>query len=113
MKNDKIWNIILLISVIMLIHGMSNSGDSDKKTAQVAQGETIAGASGAVVSMLGKKGFLAAIAAPAIWAIAALIFLAPQWIGNWANLFNPAPSIPIWVWVVGFGLLFIMLTKRN
>ena len=123
MKTDdnKIWNIILIASIILIIHGISNSGDIDKKTAQAGQNEATIGGGGLIVSGI-RKQMAAAVApvagffggGPVVWfmLIIGTLFLIP---GMWRNLSGlwSQPTIPGWVWVGAFiVLIFIVLKKR-
>lgn len=107
MNKDTMWNIVLIISVILILHGMTNVGDTDKKTADAAAGETGLGAIGAVASAIGKK---------AIWPLLGPILLilaaGPFILGNWKNFFFPQ-SIPMWVWIAGFFILFMMMSSKK
>ena len=120
MKFDKetIWNIVLIVSIIMIIHGMSNAGDKDKKSAQAAQDETAIGSIGVVASFIGKKAaFPAVLAWPLVTGIVAMFALGPSvftgWVDSITNLFNPQPGIPIWVWIAGFLVIILMVLKKK
>lgn len=105
MNKDKIWNIILIISIILIIHGLAKTGSTDKKEAQAGQDQTTIGAIGATTSFIMKK--------TNPW----LIFLAvsaslPFIFTQYKSLFFP-PSIPGWVYGAGFLVLFLMVTRRK
>ncbi len=108
MKKETIWYIFLGISVLLIINGMSHSSDPDKKTAQAAQGETAIGAGGVVAFVMKKS---AAWVVPML-AIAGLVAALPMVIGQFKNLISP-PTIPTWVWIAGFGLMFLMIVGRK
>jgi len=110
MISDKAWNIILVFSVILIIHGMINAGDEDKKVAQAGQDEAAVGTVGALVSFAGKK----AIAPVMIWTIVGVVAAVPFLFTQFRNLIAP-PTIPGWVWIAGIGLLFfmVMMNKKN
>ena len=106
MNKDQIWNIVLIISIILIIHGMTKTGSSDKKEAQAGASETTLGAVGAAGSFIAKKtvwwyGFLAVTAA------------LPFIINQWDNLFSPQPTIPLWVYVIGFIILFMFVIRKK
>jgi len=114
-KHKTLWNIILVISVLMILHGMSNQGDSDKKTAQAAQGETAVGAAGVAAFVMKKQiyGVLGTFAGTGLFAlIGGILLLGPFILGQWKNLFFP-PAIPTWVYFAGFGLIFLMLMMNK
>lgn len=116
MNSNTIWTIILVISLFLIIHGMSNSGDTDKKTAQAAQSETVAGSIGAIASFIGKKGIWGIGVAAMPWVIGGimgLLLLIPNFLGNMIDLFRPTPSIPVWVWIVGFFVLILLVLKKK
>ena len=119
MNKDQIWNIVLIISIILIIHGMAKVGDLDKKTAEAAQGETAIGITGTVVYFIGKKGVAQGIFAVIPgwgWAAAVIVTLAmfvPGIIKNIISIFKPTPTIPSWVWIAGFILLFVMISSRK
>ena len=110
MKEDKFWTILLIVSIFLLIQGMSNIGDKDKKTAQAAQGESTAGAVGLVAFAI-KKGVFWTV--PMVWAFIGMAGIAPFVFGQWRNLFFP-PSIPSWVWIGAFAvLIFIVMSRKK
>lgn len=115
MKKDTIWNFFLIVSILIMINGMTNMGDPDKKNAQAAADQTGLGALGAAAAFIGKKGF--AITMPIVALILGGAFLTPLIAGNWADtirdLFAPQPTIPSWVWIAGFGILLIMVLKKK
>lgn len=111
MKIDKemMWNILLVVSVILIINGMSHSGDTDKKTAEVANSQATAGALGAIGFVMKKTVWPAAVIAT----IGGLIYLIPNFFGNIVDLVNPQPSIPSWVWIAGFLILALLIFRKG
>lgn len=120
MKTNKegVWNIILIVSLLLIIHGMSNSDDSDKKTAQAAQSEAAIGGIGVVGSIVAKKqAFWSVGLVKALPWLVGLFALLPNIFSSWFNtitgMFNPQPSIPSWIWIGGFVILFLIILKKK
>lgn len=116
MDKDMVWNLILTISIILIVSGFSNTGDSDKKTAQVAQGQAGVGVAGVAAFGLKRVGFLAAAAAPIVYTLGAIfVFFGNKLTGFIADIFNPSPGIPSWVWIGAFFIIALMVLrgKRN
>jgi hypothetical protein len=118
MKKDTIWNIVLIVSIILIIHGISNTGDLDKKTAQAAQNEAVIGGVGVVASFISKKGMAqAALAVIPGWGWAAavvvtLLMFVPGIIKNFMSIFRQ-PSVPGYVWIGAFLVILFMIMKRK
>jgi hypothetical protein len=112
MNSDTVWNLILIVSILLIINGMSDSESPDKKTAQAGQGQGAAGGVG-VASFIAKK----ANPLLAMGAVLSALFFAPNIISNWVNqignLFSPSPSIPGWVWIAGFFVLLLLVLKKK
>lgn len=113
-NKDAIWNIILIISILLIIQGMPHIGDKDKKAAQAAQGETAIGTAGAVAFAF-KKQILWT------WPIVGLILggalVAPKvftgWIDAFKNIFAPTPTIPGYVWIGAFLVIMFLIISRK
>ena len=116
MNKEQIWNILLVISIILIIHGMTKTGSIDKKEAQAGTDEATIGAVGAVGSFIMKKRIWGIGAAMAPWFVAgisALLLLIPNFLGNMINLFRPQPTIPIWIWGAGIIVLLFMVLRKK
>ena len=111
MNKEQLWNIVLIISIILIIHGITQSGSSDKKTAQAGQQEAIAGGGGLLAFAMKKQ---VLFTGAMLWVMIAAggLFLAPTIFSSWRNLFSPA-IVPGWVWIIGFAMLFIMMMNRK
>ncbi len=117
-KNNKLLNIILIVSIILIIHGITQTGSEDKKTAQAGQTEVVTGTMGLGATTLFKKQFLPAVAfIPGfVWVIGGILtigLVAPGIIGNIVDIFRPAPAIPSWVWIAGFAVLALMAFRKK
>lgn len=110
-KSQTFWNIILVLSLILIIHGMSDINDPDKKTAEAAQDETVAGTFGAIASAIAKKQF--AITGAVTVLILGGMVLAPSFLGRIVDIFRPQPTIPVWVYAAGFLVLLLMVLRRK
>lgn len=119
MNKEQIWNIVLIISIILVIHGLTKTGSPDKKEAQAGQSETTLGTIGTISSIIKKRiaPAVAAAAAPALWplvlTIGGLVFLFPHFLTNLFGVFKSTPTIPMWVWAVGFFILFLFVMRRG
>lgn len=106
---DKILLFIVIISAGLILHGATTEV-TDKKTADSTGAEIMAGTAG-LAGAVARKGF--ALTWPLVGLILGGMALSPNiftgWINSIRNLFNPAPAIPSWVWIVGFVLLFLMV----
>lgn len=120
MKFDKemAWNLILIVSIILIVNGISDSGDPDKKTARVGQDQTIVGIAG-IATFAGKKAVAPLLAGwPLVAAILGITFLAPNIFSNWVDtirdLISPSSiAIPGWIWIAGFFVLALMILKKK
>ena len=117
-ENNKLLNIILIVSIILVIHGMTQTGSEDKKMAQAGQTEVATGTIGLGATTIFKKQFLPALAfIPGfVWAIGGILtigLVAPGIVGNIVDIFRPQPTIPIWVWIAGFAILVLMAFRRK
>jgi len=110
MNKEQIWNIVLVISLILIFHGMMNGGSDDKKTAEAGGAETGLGTAGAIVSFAAKKQLIW-YAVPLI--VGAFLLLGPNIVTNWINLFNPQAGIPMWVWGIAIVIIFMMVTNKK
>lgn len=106
--DNKLWTVILVVSVFFIIHGISTSGSEDKKMAQAGQTETTIGTGGLIAFAFKKQ--LIWYAIPAI--VGGALLLGPTIITSWVNLFT-RPAIPGWVYLVGFALIFLMISKKD
>lgn len=121
MNKEQIWNIILIISIILIIHGMTKTGSPDKKEAQAGTSETQIGAVGLGVSSIYKKqlwlgasaAVWKAIAIPLAMLIAFLPNIFTNFINAFKNVFSPQPTIPIWVYIAGFAVLVLFLSRKK
>jgi len=114
MDRNKLVIIIMVVSIFLVIHGISQTGSKDKKAAQAAQGEVMVGTIGFGATTLFKKQILPAIAfiPTFMWVIGGVIaagLFIPGAIGNIVDIFRPQPTIPGWVWIVGFFILALMV----
>lgn len=107
MNKDQILNIVLVISLFLVIHGMTQTGDPDKKTAQAGADETAIGTVGAVGSFIMKKTVVPWFA----WMI--VVGAIPFLWNNIKSMFVSSPTIPMWVWIgAGIILLIVVLKKK-
>ena len=116
MKFDKdmVWNIILIVSVIMIVNGVSNSGDTDKKTVQAGQDQAAIGTVGAMASFIGKKQLVWGLAGK--WVVTLILgglALLPGFFKNTIDIFRPQPSIPSWIWIGGVLILSLMIFRKK
>ncbi len=111
-KNDRVWNIILIISLILIVHGMTQTGSEDKKAAQAGQSEVAVGSTTGALSFIMKKQVL--LTGAMVWVMVAAggLFLAPTILRGWKNLFFP-PTVPSWIMIVGLGMLFMVIRGRK
>jgi len=109
---QKVW---VLIGIALFILAINN--DSTKK--EVFPAAVLGGASwltGSTLPVIGTGvGAATAVAWP--WFGIPLIILSglmfmPNIIQNWGNLFNPQPTIPIWVWL-GAGLILLVIVMKK
>ena len=113
-KGDLIWNIILIVSIILIINGMGDVNDLDKKTAEVAQDKSTVGAIGIGAFVMKKSVFLSAAAIKLlIWPLVAVFIASPTVLSRFISIFKPAPTIPIFVWIIGGVMLMFILMKKN
>lgn len=114
-NEDLAWNIILVVSIFLILNGMADIGDKDKKAAQVAQNEAAIGAGGAIAFMFKKQ--VAALAIPGfVWLWGTIVgvgLVAPGIFGNIINIFRPSPSIPSWIWIGAFIVIIFMLMSKK
>lgn len=117
-KKETIWNIVLIVSIFLIITGVPDVGDKDKKAARVAQDQTALGTVGVIASFIGKKQ-VAVAAAPLIpafvwvWGtIVTVVALIPGLFENFLNIGKTA-AIPGWIWIVGFLILILMVLKKK
>ncbi len=117
MDKDMIWNIILIVSMLLIINGIGDMGDSDKKTAQAAQGEAAIGTAGVVVFVF-KKSVVPLLAGG--WLVALILggaLAAPKiftgWVGAFKDIFAPTPTIPGYVWIGAFFVIIFMMISRK
>lgn len=61
--------------------------------------------------LIAKKGALH-MAWVIVAIIAAFMYSGSSFIDSIIRIFRPAPTIPMWVYVVGFFILFIWMTRR-
>jgi len=115
MKVDKdmVWNIILIVSIIMIVNGLSHQGDTDKKTAQAGQDQATIGTVGAVASFIGKKQIWGIASQWFVGLVLGLVALLPGFFKNIMDLFRPQPTIPSWIWVGGFLILALMIFRKK
>lgn len=110
MNKDALWNLVLIVSLVLLIHGLSNTGDKDKKAAEIAQSESIIGSVG-LASFVGKKAFAwVGLAKVLAWPLVGFLLSLPFTI---KNVFSSSPTIPAWAWVVGAVLLFLIIARMG
>lgn len=116
MNKEQIWNIVLIISIILVIQGLTKTGSPDKKEAQVGQGQTALGTIGVASSFFGRKMVVPAVVPGFVWVwgvFLAVASMVPNLITGIFGIFKPQPSIPMWVWVVGFALLAFMVLRKK
>ena len=109
-----------LVLLIVIINGESHPGCASGQLC--AQKEwTVGGISPAAL------GIGAAASAPLWWSslvamgpwgwallgVGGILVFAPSLITTWANLFRPESTIPIWVYLVGFGILLMFVMRKK
>ena len=111
--NEMIWNIVLIVSVILIINGLSHSGDKDKKAAQAGQNTATLGAIGLASTGFAKTTLLGV--GPAIWKVIAwpLAALTAFFTNKVGNIVSPAPSVPSWIWIGGFLILALLIFRKG
>lgn len=100
MDKDKKW--VLIIGAILLILLSSPNGEPEKKEGATGISLTIIG----VVMMIGGV-FLGPVAIPVIISGGVMSAL------GLGTAFAPKPTIPSWIWIAGFIILFFMLTLKK
>ncbi len=112
MDKDMMWNIILIVSLILIINGIPDVGDSDKKTAQAAQGQAAAGVVGIGAFIMKKSVIFTSVSA--LWVVVpAIALMIPGLINNVLDIFKPSPTIPGWVWIGAFFVIVFMIIARK
>lgn len=112
--NEQTKKILIIVGLVILFIGITDT----KKT-----GWPTAGTSWGTTALIGGGVATAPWWAPALaahpigWIIGGglllLLFAGPGLISSWGNVFNPQPTIPIWVWIAGFAILLLMVLRKK
>ena len=109
------WNIVLIVSVILIINGLQSAGDPDKKAAQAGQNTATLGAVGLAATGFQKAApFLLGLGMWRIivWPVAAVVtFFGSKLTGTIGDIINPSPAIPGWIWIGAFIILALLIMK--